>query len=89
MSDCVAANIASFRDSLAMPFQHSDHNGCLPHTGSHVGEHLETPHVDEFMGYYNLCVGQSNYAKVIFAEAPCLPCYPSPLPPLWLFPFFR
>ena len=68
MSDCVAANLASYRDSLAGPFPHSDHNGCIPHTGSHVGEHLETPNVDEFMNLYNTCVGTSNYAKVIFAE---------------------
>ena len=68
MSDCVAANLASYRDSLAGTFLYSDHNGCLPHTGSHVGEHLETPHVDEFMGMYNVIVGLSNYAKVVFAE---------------------
>ena len=64
MSDCVAANLASYRDSLQGPFPYSEHNGCLPHTGSHVGEHMETPHVDEFMILYNACVGFSNYAKV-------------------------
>eukprot|EP00966_Prymnesium_polylepis_P006137 140584-Prymnesium_polylepis.1 len=68
MSDCVAANLASYRDSLAGPFMYSDHNGCLPHTGAHVGEHMETPHVDEFMGYYNGCVGTSNYALFLFPE---------------------
>ena len=68
MSDCVAANLASYRDSLAGPFPYSDHNGCLPHTGAHVGEHMETPHVDEYMGLYNACVGTSNYAVVHFAE---------------------
>ena len=68
MSDCVAANLASYRDSLAGPFPFSDHNGCIPHTGSHVGENLETPEVDEFMNMYNTCVGTSNYAKVIFAD---------------------
>ena len=33
MSDCIAANLASYRDSLKGPFPYSDHNGCLPHTG--------------------------------------------------------
>ena len=68
MSDCVAANLASYRDSLAGPFPFSEHNGCLPHTGSHVGEHMETPHVDEFMALYNQCMAFSNYAKVLFTE---------------------
>ena len=68
MSDCVAANIASYRDSLKGPFPYSDHNGCLPHTGAHVGEAMETPHVDEFMGHYNSIVGTSNYAVVHFSE---------------------
>ena len=68
MSDCVSANIASYRDSLAGPFPHSEHNGCIPHTGSHVGENMDTPHVDEFMVFYNMCVGMSNYAQVLFAE---------------------
>ena len=68
MSDCVAANLASYRDSLKGPFPYSDHNGCIPHTGSHVGEHLETPTADDFMALYNACVGTSNYAKVIFAD---------------------
>eukprot|EP00966_Prymnesium_polylepis_P257565 5950216-Prymnesium_polylepis.1 len=36
MTDCVAANLASYRDSLAGPFPYSDHNGCVPHTGHHV-----------------------------------------------------
>ena len=40
----------------------------VPHTGSHVGEHMETPHVDEFMLYYNAIVGQSSYAVVHFSE---------------------
>jgi len=68
MSDCVAANIASYRDSLKGPFPYSEHNGCLPHTGAHVGEAMETPHVDEFMGYYNAIVGTSSYAVVYFRE---------------------
>ena len=68
MSDCVAANIASYRDSLKGPFPYSEHNGCLPHTGAHVGEAMETPHVDEFMGHYNAIVGTSNYAVVHFSE---------------------
>ena len=29
---------------------------------------METPHVDEFMGYYNACVGTSSYAVVHFRE---------------------
>ena len=68
MSDCVAANIASYRDSLKGPFPYSEHNGCLPHTGAHVGEAMETPHVDDFMGHYNAIVGTSNYAVVHFSE---------------------
>jgi hypothetical protein len=68
MTDCASANLASYRDSLAGPFPYSDHNGCMPHTGHHVGEAMETPHVDEFMSMYNLIVGQSNYAVVHFAE---------------------
>ena len=68
MSDCVASNIKSYRETLASAFPYSDHNGCLPHTGSHVGEALDTPHLDEFMGLYNVSVGLSNYAVVLFAE---------------------
>ena len=68
MTDCVAANLASYRDSLAGPFPYSDHNGCLPHTGAHVGEHMEVPHVEEFMNMYNAIVGTSNYAVVHFSE---------------------
>jgi hypothetical protein len=41
MSDCCASNLASYQDSLAKPFCNSDHNGCMPHTGTHVGEHME------------------------------------------------
>eukprot|EP00966_Prymnesium_polylepis_P228836 5295452-Prymnesium_polylepis.1 len=29
---------------------------------------METPHVDEFMGHYNVIVGSSNYAIVYFSE---------------------
>jgi hypothetical protein len=68
MTDCVAANLASYRDSLAGPFPYSNHNGCLPHTGAHVGEHMEVPHVEEFMNMYNAIVGTSNYAVVHFSE---------------------
>lgn len=68
MTDCASPNLASYRDSLAGPFPYSDLNGCLPHTGHHVDEAMETPHVDEFMGFYNLIVGTSNFAVVYFAE---------------------
>ena len=68
MTDCVSANLAAYRDSLSSPFLYSEHNGCLPHTGSHVGEHMDVPHVDEFMALYNAIVGLSNYAVVFFAE---------------------
>ena len=67
-SDCVAANLASYRDSLKGPFPYSDHNGCIPHTGNHVGDNMDTPHVDEYMAMYNACVSTSNYAVVLFKE---------------------
>ena len=66
--DCVAANLASYRDTLAAACPYSDDNGCLPHTGGHVGEHLETPTLDELLGHYNIIVGQSNYACVEYTE---------------------
>jgi hypothetical protein len=68
MTDCVSANLACYRDSLAGPFPYSDHNGCLPHTGNHVGDAMDAPHVDEFMGIYNPIVGKSSYAQVHFSE---------------------
>ena len=68
MSDCVSANLKSFRETLAGMFPFSNHNGCLPHTGSHVGENLQTPNLDEFMIIYNAIVGTSNYAVVLFCE---------------------
>ena len=50
-----------------------------PISGGHVGEHLETPTLDEFMSYYNAIVGTSNYAKVIpHCQAHLtLPCFPT------------
>ena len=68
MHDCVSANLASYRDSLRMPFPFSDDNGCLPHTGAHVGEAMATPTLDEFMLLYNAAVGQSNKAIVFFKQ---------------------
>ena len=92
MTDCVAANLASYRDSLAGPFPYALHESlmllllcltlsvalyvqvlgpqCLSsaHGQPRRRGHGHAPHVDEYMGYYNRIVGQSNYAIVHFAE---------------------
>ena len=69
MSDCNPANIAAYNDGLKEMYPYADCNGCLPHTGHHVGQKLETPNVNEFMLLYNACVGHSTLARMLFRES--------------------
>jgi hypothetical protein len=69
MSDCAAPNFAAYNDGLKEMYPYADCNGCLPHTGHHVGQKLETPNVNEFMLLYNACVGHSTLARMLFRES--------------------
>ena len=68
MHDCVEANQKSYRDTLKGACQYSDDDGCLPHTGSHVGEKFDSPVCHEYTGYYVAANSHSNKARVQFKD---------------------
>ena len=68
MSDCCSANIAAYNNSLKKAYPYADFNGCLPHTGNHLGQHVETSNVNEFMLLYNACVGHSPLAQRLIRD---------------------
>ena len=69
MHDCVEANQKSYRDTLMGACQYSDDDGCLPHTGSHVGEKFDSPVCDEYTGHYVAANAHSNKARVTFKDS--------------------
>ena len=68
MHDCVEANQKSYRDTLSIVCRYSDDNGCLPHSGSHVGEKFDCPVLDGVMSEYVCATAHSNRALVKFRE---------------------
>lgn len=71
MPDCCSVNIKAYNKNLALAYPYADFSGCLPHTGNHVGQQLETPDVNEFMPLHNACVGHSHstLALKLFRDA--------------------
>ena len=68
MHDSVAANIASFRDTVGILCPYADDEPCAPHTGNHVGEAINHSTLDDYMALYNQAMAHSNYAKIYWRE---------------------
>ena len=66
MYDSASPNIKSNGDTMSSVCPFSDPEPCCPHTGSHVGEHFETPIYDEFLKEFNAALATPGRARTLF-----------------------
>ena len=69
MFDSASPNIKSHGDTMRDVCAFSDNEPCCPHTGSHVGEHYETPVYDDFLKEFNTALANPGRARSLFVSA--------------------
>ena len=68
MYDSASPNIKANKDTLHHVCQSADSEQCCPHTGSHVGEHFETPVYDDFLKEFNTALATPGRARALFVS---------------------